>query len=253
MHSKVIGLLTDFGHHDAYVGVMKAVIFSQCPKVHIIDISHEVPPFSIAGAAFIMRGVFRFFPRNSIFVCVVDPGVGSSRLPIVLKSQGYYWVGPDNGIFPAILETNKWEDAIVIKTPITKLVSSTFHGRDIFAPVAGQLVKGVPLNRLGFPLKKWAVDTIQTPQPSSSGYKGEILWIDHFGNAITNFTKQHFSNGRKIYVGNKQISIYSYYTAVPIHHLLGIWGSQGYLEISSSRGSASKQLHLKVGQTLFLK
>src|SRR5262249_38210989 len=147
----VVALLTDFGTADGYVGVMKGVLLGIAPRAQVVDLSHDVPPQQIATGAWILHTAWRYFPPDSIFVCVVDPGVGGARRPVALRAGDRLFVGPDNGLFSYILASEPPESAVILDNPRFHLTapSATFHGRDIFAPAAGHLAAGVPLASLG--------------------------------------------------------------------------------------------------------
>jgi len=187
----MITLVTDFGTTDPYVGMMKGVILSKDPSAAIIDITHEIAPQDFAGAAYIIYSAFRYFPIGSIHVIVVDPGVGSDRSIIAVSMGGHYFLAPDNGVLDLILATGKVDFITTVEndTYFLKPVSRTFHGRDIFAPVAGYLSKGVAIDRLGVEIKKDHALRLDLPIPylsQTGALVGEIIRIDRFGNLITN-------------------------------------------------------------------
>src|SRR5437762_854766 len=147
----VIAMMTDFGLEDGDVGVMKGVIAGITPNVHIIDITHDVSPQNVASGAWILASAYRYFPQDTVFVCVVDPGVGSSRQAIAIHAGDWFFVGPDNGLFSYVLTEQSVHVAVVLSNPLYHLaqVSTTFHGRDIFAPAGAHLARGIPMNELG--------------------------------------------------------------------------------------------------------
>ena len=192
-HGGPIVLLTDFGVSDPFAGQMKGVISGIAPGVRIIDLCHEVPPLNVTVAAMFLKGSWRYFPPGSIYVVVVDPGVGTERSAIIIGAQDRLFVGPDNGcLTPATEGSTGWE-AVRIENPAYLLpeISLTFHGRDIFAPVAAHLANRVPLSEFGPRIE--SLVPIDTPAPELKGnvVQGEIVYIDHFGNAWTNISK-HF-------------------------------------------------------------
>ena len=186
----VIALLTDFGLGDGDVGVMKGVIATITPDVHIIDITHEVAPQNIPSGAWILAASYRYFPENTVFVCVVDPGVGSSRNAIAVHAGDRFFVGPDNGLFSYVLAQQTIHRTIVLSNPAYHLpqVSSTFHGRDIFAPVGAHLARGVALAELGTAIDPAKLQRIDIEPPSRQGTDiyAYIIHVDRFGNLITN-------------------------------------------------------------------
>jgi S-adenosylmethionine hydrolase len=185
----LIALLTDFGTADGYVGVMKGVVLGIVPRMPLVDISHEVPPQDIAAGAWVLSTSWRFFPSASIFLCVVDPGVGGARRAIALRAGAHLFVGPDNGLFSYVLDRVPGEAAVVLDNPRYQLPapSATFHGRDIFAPGAAHLAAGVPLASLGTPLEPATL--VRLPSPRSvwhgASLHAQVLHVDVFGNLIT--------------------------------------------------------------------
>lgn len=256
-----ITLLTDFGLKDGYVGAMKGVILSINPEVHIVDITHDVGSQCILEAAFILYTTHSYFPRGSIHLVVVDPGVGTGRRPIGISTKDYLFVGPDNGVFSFILRNNK--DAAVFelvnKVYFGKTVSQTFHGRDIFAPVAAHLSLGIPLSKIGKEIRDY--HTIELPQPRVSRkiLEGQVIHKDRFGNLVTNVSYETFSN----FVDNSSFMIKlgsfstqvirSAYAEVMPGELLAIFGSTDYLEISENMGDASLRLEMDVGASVTIK
>jgi len=202
----VVALLTDFGVSDGYIGVMKGVIAGITPEVHIIDITHDIAPQHILSGAWILASVYRYFPgreggdqpgepaqrpsSGTVFVCVVDPGVGSARGAIALHAGNWFFVGPDNGLFSYVLAEQPVHAACMLSNPAYHLsqVSATFHGRDIFAPAGAHLAGGIALSELGTPIDPATLQRIDLPQPTPrpGAIDGSIVHIDHFGNLISN-------------------------------------------------------------------
>ncbi len=190
----IIALLTDFGLSDGYVGVMKGVIASIAPHTQCIDITHDSAPQNIAEAAWILATSYHYFPRGTIFVCVVDPGVGSSRKAIAVHAGDWLFVGPNNGLFSYVYNEQLVHAAVVLTNAAFHLpqVSTTFHGRDIFAPVAAHLARGTLLDELGLSLDPTTLQHLNIRPPIHHGTNGEthieghIAHVDHFGNLITN-------------------------------------------------------------------
>jgi S-adenosylmethionine hydrolase len=191
----LIALMTDFGLADGYPGIMKGVVLGIAPDARFVDLTHLVPPQDIATGAWILHTAWRYFPAGTIFLCVVDPGVGSARRPIALHGADRFFVGPDNGLFSYALS-----DVLAVNSPVAAVTldhpgyhlptpSATFHGRDIFAPSAAHLAAGVALTSLGTPLDPTRLVMIAPPQPSWEDglLVGAIAHIDHFGNLITSF------------------------------------------------------------------
>src|SRR5205823_10417194 len=187
----VIALMTDFGIGDGDVGVMKGVIAGITPDAHIIDITHNIGPQNVSSGAWILATSYRYFPTNTVFVCVVDPGVGSSRGAIALHAGEWFFVGPDNGLFSYVLAEQPVHAAVLLSNPAyhRQSVSSTFHGRDIFAPVGAYLALGTTtiLPELGPALDPTTLKRLEVGQPTWHGstIEAHIIHVDHFGNLIT--------------------------------------------------------------------
>lgn len=250
----MITLITDFGTTDPYVGIMKGVILSENPSTSIIDITHEISPQDVAGAAYCIYSAYRFFPVGSIHVVVVDPGVGSSRSILAVSMGGHYFLAPDNGVLGLILSTGIVDFITTVENEEYFLnpVSRTFHGRDIFAPVAAHLSKGLAIDRLGIEIQKEQTLCVDLPMPykaQSGELVGEVIHVDRFGNLITNidhlFIRKTFDivNNRdlEIVIGGHQISgLSACYQDTEPQSLLAITGSMGFLEISINCGNASE-------------
>lgn len=248
---RIVTLTTDFGQADEYVASVKAVILSINPAATVVDITHAVPSHDVLHGAYVLSTAWPHFPLGSVHIAVVDPGVGSNRKAIGVTSNSHYFVGPDNGI----LSLAAPEDCVVRELTNECLhletVSSTFHARDIFGPVAAHLSLGIPFQTVGP-----TVDTINrlpVPPPSlasDNSVQGTIIHIDKFGNAITNIRHDNVSSdeitisiGREVILGISP----SYATATK---LLAIWGSSGRLEISMRNGNAADALGLNRGDSL---
>ncbi|WP_456370369.1 SAM hydrolase/SAM-dependent halogenase family protein [Thermodesulfatator atlanticus] len=237
-----IVLLTDFGVRDHYVAVMKGVIKSIFPAADIIDLSHEVPPQDVASGAYLLGVSYRYFPEGSIFVAVVDPGVGTERKGILVSASRYFFIGPDNGLFTLVLEREKefsaWE--LKNKAYFRKEVSHTFHGRDIFAPVAAHLAKGVEPSSFGPKAK----EIVRLPWPKIKKDEkiivGTIIYVDRFGNLITNIHETDLAGKeiKKVSYKGLEIPFLKTYGLAPKGTPLSLIGSEGYLEIAVSEGSA---------------
>ncbi|MBU1052238.1 MAG: SAM-dependent chlorinase/fluorinase [Proteobacteria bacterium] len=264
----VITLLTDFGIKDEYVGIMKGVILSINPSASIIDISHSILPHDIVNAAYLTNYCYRYFPEGSIHVVVVDPGVGSNRAIFAAEVNGHYFIAPDNGVLSLLLEEEK--NCKIVKLDknewFLKPVSNTFHGRDIFAPIAAQLSKGKSLEELGIPIDQNTVVTVKIPKPEISDNGeliGEVVSIDRFGNLITNidakildtFTSNLNKKGFQIIIGKNRIEYLSTsYSNTLAGNPLAIIGSRGFLEIAVNHGSAEHYFNAKkVGKIRIVK
>ena len=267
---RVITLTTDFGTSDAYVGVMKGVILGINPSVKVVDITHSVPPQDVHEAAFLIHSAHRYFPKGTIHTIVVDPGVGSDRQAIVCQTDRAFFVCPDNGILTYLLQEienggKQPESIVAIQNPAYHLpeVSQTFHGRDIFAPVAAHLSLGVPLTDIGPPVRNLIRLPIPTLEISGDKLMGKIVKIDAFGNAITNISESLLtgmenpstgeSSNYEISVGSVGLKVLNRaYAESDIGEVLAIIGSSGMLEIAVNGGSAEKVLGLKRGDTVVI-
>jgi hypothetical protein len=249
----IIALLTDFGVQDNFVGVMKGVMLTINPGVQLIDITHEVKPQNIRRAAFLLWGSYSFFPKGTIFLVVVDPGVGSKRSPLAIKTKNYYFVGPDNGVLSLAAEADTIEKGVSLENKhyFLKNISSTFHGRDIFAPSAAYLSRGVPISSLGKDKRKIKKIFFPQPQKRNGRLIGELIYVDRFGNLITNIKKKvlyDFLNGRKFIatIKRKKIKrIYSFYACAEENEPFFVEGSFGFLEVSFKNGNAQSFFSVK--------
>ena len=210
---RIITLTTDFGTSDAYVGIMKGVILSINPNARVVDVTHAIPPQDIYEAAFSIYAAHSYFPKGTIHIIVVDPGVGSDRQAIVCQTESAFFVCPDNGVLSYLLQSVENEekqpvDAVAIQNSAYYLseVSNTFHGRDIFAPVAAHLSLGVPLDDIGPPAQTLVQLPIQVPELSGNTLTGQIVKIDRFGNAITNISETAIARLENASMG--EMSIY---------------------------------------------
>jgi S-adenosyl-L-methionine hydrolase (adenosine-forming) len=237
----VITLLTDFGTADYFTGAMKGVILSINPKAVIVDITHEIPPQDVAAGAFTLLAAYDTFPAGTIHVAVVDPGVGSTRRPIVVNAANYLFVGPDNGLFTHVYDCAPAFEAfhITASEHFRQPVSTTFHGRDIFSPVAAALSNGVEPASFG--------PRISDPVRLSSPDKPAIIHIDHFGNLITNITRDQFQGTTLAINGHVISSFRKFFGEAPGDEPFGIWGSAGLLEIAVNGASAAEALGVKRG------
>jgi S-adenosylmethionine hydrolase len=286
MRRPILTLTTDFGASDHYVGAMKGVILSVCPQAQIVDICHDVTPFQIAEGAYVIAQAFECFPRKTVHVVVVDPGVGTARRPILVEAAGQYFVGPDNGVLSMVyaqVDSHGKHKVRLIANDryFRQPVSATFHGRDIFAPVAAHVAAGVPPSRIGKPIEDYLRPEFAKPRRSGERtFSGSILKIDRFGNVVTNFHVRDFfdlcrqltdesacpTNRQRgtdafvcqpaalaLTVGRRKIAALAQnYAECSPGALFLIVGSSGYLEISVNQGSAAKQMGCKTGEPVKL-
>ena len=247
----IVTLTTDFGLNDHFVGAMKGVILNIAPDAEIVDINHSVQAFDVLDGALTIAQSYSYFPSGTIHVVVVDPGVGTARRPILLSTEKHYFVAPDNGVLSMICarEERIRVRHITMEHYFLQPVSSTFHGRDVFSPVAGWLAKGVDGAKFGEEISDYV--RFNAPKPKAvdaTTFRGVILKVDRFGNLITNFTPQDVPAlfqatppAFKIVVGKREITeVHQNYSEGEPNELFGILGSMGYLEIAANRAAASQ-------------
>jgi S-adenosylmethionine hydrolase len=243
--ARIITLLTDFGTADGYVGEMKGVLLTAVPDAMIIDISHALAPHDVDAARLTLARVWRRFPRGTIHVVVVDPGVGSEREALAVESDGRLLVGPDNGVLsPALLNPG----ARVVALAVPPDAAPTFHGRDVFAPAAAALARGRSVDSLGSPFSSAVVRRTPEPRRIESGHiAGEVILIDRFGNAVTNLV------GRRdmiVEVGGREIPMHRTYADAEPGSALALVGSAGLIEIAVRDGNAATELQLSRGDQI---
>jgi S-adenosyl-L-methionine hydrolase (adenosine-forming) len=260
----IITMLTDFGHSDEYVGVMKGVILSIDPDAHIIDLTHLIDPQDITQAAYLIKSSYLYFPKNTIHMVVVDPGVGTERKIMVLKIDDHFFLAPDNGVLSLLWQHQSIQAGVWVTNHQYFLhdISRTFHGRDIIAPVAAWLSKKIPMKYLGSPVNYSNVKTIKILPPkisSENSIIGTVISIDRFGNLITNIEEgmifqlcQQFPDKLPVVNIGKIIikGLSAGYQSVPEKKALMIIGSRGYLEISVNCGNASQIFEIFKGDPI---
>jgi S-adenosylmethionine hydrolase len=254
--SRILTLTTDFGLRDAYAAAMKGTILSINPSLRMVDITHQIHPQDIMEAAFVLRAAAPCFPPGTVHLVVVDPGVGTERTPVAVAHGGQFFVGPDNGLFSLVLDGTLPEAVVALDHPAywrTPAPSTTFHGRDIFAPVAAHLAAGRSLAELGSertaltPLH-WAL-----PIADDQGIQGWVVHVDHYGNCITNITATLFDERRrgrpmKCFAGSALLAeVRPTYASVAVGEPLALFGSTGFLEIAVHAGNASELLGIRKG------
>ena len=249
-----ITLTTDFGARGHFAAVMKGVILGIAPKALVIDITHEVEPFAIAEGAFTIGEAWRWFPKKTIHVVVVDPGVGSARRPVLVEAGGHFFVGPDNGVFSLIYEREKARVRhLTAAKYFLKNVGQTFHGRDVFAPVAAHLAAGARPASMGPAVTDYLRHGLAKPSRiSTRTWNGVVLTVDRFGNLITNFHVADFPDLRRraisILAGIHAVDcLVNNYAEAAEGEPVAIIGSSGFLEIILKQDSAAKQLGCGVG------
>jgi hypothetical protein len=238
----IITLTTDFGTVDGYVGEMKGVLLARVPHATIVDITHDIPPQDVERARLTVARVWRRFPESTIHVIVVDPGVGSTRAALAVQGDGRFLVGPDNGVLsPALL----FPGAFAVELPIPREATMTFHGRDVFAPAAASLALGAKIESLGTSVNSAVVR--RTPEPTrrgDGGLAGEVILIDHFGNAVTNILGLR---GGVIECGPLRLPLKRTYADVEPAQPIALVGSTGFIEIAVRDGSAATRFSLERG------
>jgi S-adenosylmethionine hydrolase len=260
MARPVIALLTDFGTRDHYVGAMKGVILDICPDAVIVDITHDIPPHDVAAGALELAAAYRFFPQRTVFLAVVDPGVGSDRRAIGAEAGGWLFAGPDNGVLGVALAEQAPRLIVELGNPryARPTVSRTFEGRDRFAPAAAWLARGVPLEEFGPPLAEFRQPDVPKPTVREAGLDGQVVRVDRFGNLITNIRGELLHTFRSgdvaIQIGARDIpGVAETYSAVAPGALCAVIGSSDHLEIAVNGGSAARELGVARGAVVTIR
>jgi S-adenosyl-L-methionine hydrolase (adenosine-forming) len=259
MARPLIALLTDFGLRDHYAGTMKGVALGVCPEITFVDISHDIPPHDVLGGALELAAAYRYFPHGTIFLVVVDPGVGSSRRGIAAETSDYRFVAPDNGVLSVVFDqmTPKRVVELTDRRYARPTISRTFEGRDRFAPAAGWLAKGLDLAALGRSAGSVVRLEIPSPRVTEEGVDGEVLRVDRFGNLITNIDRvllEKMSGPIGVQVGSREISrLVSTYADASAGELCALVGSSDHLEIAVNGGNAAEALGLGRGGAVQLR
>lgn len=249
-HQPIVTLTTDFGVTDHFVGTMKGVILDIAPETQIVDISHAVQAFDVLDGALTIAQAYSYFPAGTVHLVIVDPGVGTARRPILVSTERHHFVAPDNGVLSLVYarEERMHVRHVTAEHYSLQPVSKTFHGRDIFAPIAAYLAKGVDSEKFGEEITDFVRFNAPKPKTVDKGMKGIVLKVDRFGNLITNFTPQDVPMLMqldplpfKIVVGKKEVTnIRTLYAEGEPGEVFGILGSMGYLEIAANRASAAQ-------------
>src|SRR6184192_3459281 len=245
--SGIVTLLTDFGLDDAYVGAMKGAILSLHSKAAVVDLTHGVRPFAVLQGAFLLDTAWRSFPPGTVHVAVVDPGVGTDRRAIAFKAAEHYFVGPDNGLFTFLNEPIS--ETVELATPPE--AAPTFHGRDVFAPVAAKLAAGAALAEVGRPHR---AEPLRLPDAWAAkvgeAWRAQALHCDHFGNVISNLPLRALARIRAVN-GTRVRTVETYEEGEP-NELVALMGSSGRIEFALREGSAAARLHTAPGETLLV-
>jgi S-adenosylmethionine hydrolase len=255
MTERIVTLTTDFGESDYFVGAMKGVIYTINPAARIVDITHQIPPHDVYSAAFTLMCCSKEFPRNTIHLVVVDPGVGSSRRPIMVMADEHYFVGPDNGVFSYIYQHLEVHRIVHLTTEhyFRSPVSSTFHGRDIFAPCAAYLSKMLEWRMLGEEIADPVRFNVPLPTVLGKQIRGSVIHIDRFGNIITNLTSDELTedriqNGVKVRVGKQEARrLLTHFGEAERDELFAYFGSSGFLELAMNKQPAARVVEARRG------
>ncbi|MGB0563686.1 MAG: SAM hydrolase/SAM-dependent halogenase family protein [Spirulinaceae cyanobacterium] len=251
-----ITLLTDFGLQDAYVGILKGAIAQIAPQSPVIDLTHQISPQDLWAAQFNLRNAYPYFPPQTVHLIVVDPGVGTERRGIVVQTSVGYFVAPDNGVLTPVLQQERILAAIALDRPQywrTPEPSSTFHGRDIFAPIAAYLAIGKAIATLGSPIDPNGLVQLPIPQVQRQGNQimGMVQYIDHFGNCITNIPGEQVAGQTwSVQLTDQDISGGGTYGDRSVGELGAIVGSHGWVEVVVNQGNAQAQLQWQVGRVV---
>ena len=272
MPGPVITLLTDFGLADPYLGVMKGVILGINPRVSLVDLTHDVPPQDILQGAFLLGTAWRYFPNGTVHLAVVDPGVGTERQPLLLEAQGHFFLAPDNGLISFVLPCEEtvlppfqpYQGQVPEGCRAYHLtnrrywrhpVSATFHGRDVFAPVAAHLSSGLEATELGVPANTLTRLSIPVPRWRDDTLLGHVLHIDRFGNVVTSVPVEAVADDRErveVELGGRKVHGLSP-TYAAGKGLMALVGSHGYLEVAVTNGSAAQLLGVRVGDEVTIR
>ncbi len=259
----LVSLLTDFGTSDYFVGAMKGAILCVNPQARIVDVTHEVPPHDIYAGAFTLMAAYRSFPAKTVHVAVVDPGVGSERRPILVVSRDYFFVGPDNGLFGYVYELEEQVRVFHLTNEkyFSESVSATFHGRDLFAPVAGAVSLGLEPSELGREITDYVrLEPLAVRVTGAGQVEAAVIHVDRFGNCVTNIkrdclTGEMLMKEARLLVGGREITSFRKFFAeagTDDGELFAVWGSAGFLEIAAFKTSAASLLGIERGEPVLL-
>ncbi|MCL5024254.1 MAG: SAM-dependent chlorinase/fluorinase [Nitrospirae bacterium] len=261
MQKPIITLTTDFGYRDPLSGIVKGVILNINPDVNLVDITHGIGKYNVREAALMIGMSYRLFPSRTIHVVVADPGVGSERRPLMVITENHYFVGPDNGVFSVVYYENERCEVLHLTADhyFKRKQSATFHARDVFAPVAAWLSKGVLAPNFGTPITDYVKLPFPVPSmPTKTALEGQVIHVDHFGNAITNIRAEDLEMLRnvrpegtlKVVMKGMQLAMKEYYSQAGDKELYALVNSMDRLELFVYRGNASRDFEIKVGDTL---
>lgn len=254
----LVTLLTDFGTADGYVAAMKGILYSANPKLRVVDITHEIPDQDIFRAAMILQQVAATFPRGTVHVVVVDPGVGTARLPVAVASQGHFFVGPDNGVLALAATTPRRIFHITNRAFMRPRLSDTFHGRDIFAPCGARLACGEPIEAVGPRLEEMREIPIPTPRLEAQTIHAEVIYADRYGNLMLNVHEDQVGGldraSIRTHIGGFVIEgLRTTYGDVAVGELVVYIGSSGYVEVARREGNARHYLGAPRGTPVMMR
>jgi hypothetical protein len=254
MANRLITFITDFGLSDHFVGVMKGVVAGIAPTALVVDITHDIAPYNVTEAAFVIAETWPYFPKRTIHVVVVDPGVGSARRPILAEAGGHFFIAPDNGVLSMVFDATPHKIRVISNPKVMRRdISRTFHGRDVFAPAAAHLAKGAQPAAFGKRIQDFVRIWIAQPSPKGqNAWRGVVLKVDRFGNLITNFAARDFAgiNTRpfEMRAGTQRLHrLVLTYSDTAVGDVFVIVGSSGYLEIAANQASAASLLGCSAG------
>jgi S-adenosylmethionine hydrolase len=257
---RIVTLLSDFGERDGYVGVVKGVLLGICPTATVVDLSHEVAPQDVVGGALVLESAVAYFPRATIHVAVVDPGVGTERRPILIETADFVLVGPDNGLLSLAAARSPLRSVVHLDRPQFHLTAPgrTFHGRDVFAPAAAHYARGVPREEMGSEIADVERLPSLEPRRREDEIEGQVIHVDRFGNLVSNVRPQDLAAFRdgavSISIGGMQLlEISPHYSAVREGKALALWNSWGRLEVAVRNGSAARHLRARSGDRVQVK
>ncbi|MFZ0389317.1 MAG: SAM-dependent chlorinase/fluorinase [Calditrichia bacterium] len=255
---RYVTLISDFGTEDGYVGAMKGIILNGASHARVVDVSHDIEAFNIRQAAFAVKNAAGHFPPGTIHIVVVDPGVGTARKPLVVQTSEYFFIGPDNGVFSFIYAQEGYQAFEIKPQVFGHPISSTFHGRDIFAPAAVKLLTAEPLSKFCEPAGEVVSFFEPLEKISDNEYELRVIHVDHFGNLILNLNRevwQRMAGNRTARIKLDRgflVGIQDTFGSAPKGRLLILWDSSGYLQIAQNHGNASESLQIKTGHKLTL-
>lgn len=263
MNRRIITFMSDFGHNDWFVGVVHGGLHDIAPDVRIVDLNHEIPPGDVARAAFVLEAAAPDFPPATVHLAVVDPGVGTSRRALAVQGRGQYFVGPDNGLLDWALGDPEAHVRTLTESRFFRHpVSRTFHGRDIFAPVAAHLARGEPIEHFGPTVSDPIRLGLSVPRRDNGSLVGRVMFVDRFGNVLTNLTEQELSDafptvphdGLEVVAADRVVhGLARSYGDARVGEMVAIVGSSGRLEIAQVAGDAAARLGLGIGDEILIR